>query len=359
MLRMGDARSPARYRDIVTTTGSSAPVPPVRWGIVGASDIADRVMAPAMAATPSAALVAIASRSAERARAFALRHGVARTFESAAALALDPDIDAVYVATEVDRHAADVLAVARAGKDVLVEKPIARTAAEGQTIVDGCATAGVRLGTCFYQRYNARHRRIGDLLADGAVGRVAAVQVSFSGRSPARAGAWREDPGRSGGGPLIDTGSHAVDLLRWLFGEVDTVTALVGTVVEPYDVEDTAFTLLRMRSGVMASLATHWSTADSSDARTSSITIGGTEGTIVSWPLHDKFSRGMILLARTAGDEKIHVAEASTHVALLDDFAAARAAGRPFPISGADGVAAQRAIDAAYTSARDGRTVRL
>ncbi len=316
-------------------------------------------MAPAMVASASADLVAVASRSPDLVAAFAARHGVARMYATAAELASDPDVDAVYIATEVDRHAADVLAVARAGKDVLVEKPIARTAAEGQAMVDGCTRAGVRLGTCFYQRYNARHRRIRDLLADGAVGRVAAIQVSFSGRSPARAGAWRQDPGRSGGGPLIDTGSHAVDLLRWLFGEVDAVTALVGTVVEPYAVEDTAFALLRMRSGVMASLATHWSTADSSDARTSSITIGGTDGTIVSWPLHDKFSRGTLLLARTAGEEEIHVPEASTHVSMLDDFAAARAVGHPFPISGEDGVAAQRIVDAVYESARAGRTVRL
>ena len=343
----------------MTPATASPNVQPLRWGIVGASDIAGRVMAPAMLASESACLVAIASRSPDLAAAFAARHGVARWYATAEALAADPDVDAVYVATEVDRHRDDVLAAARGGRDVLVEKPIARTATEGQAIVDGCAAAGVRLGTCFYQRYNTRHRRIRDLLADGAVGRVAAVQVSFSGRSPARAGAWRQDPGRSGGGPLIDMGSHAVDLLRWLFGEVEAVTALVGTIVEPSAVEDTAFALLRMRSGVLASLATHWSTADSSDARTSSITIGGSRGTIVSWPLHDKQSRGTLIVAGDAREETVDVREASTHAALLDDFAAARSAGRPFPITGEDGVAAQRAIDAAYESARSGLTVRL
>ncbi len=349
----------SRYLGGVTASLTSPPIPRVRWGIVGASDIADRVMAPAMAAASSAELVAVASRSPERARAFAERHGIARTFASAEALAADPEVDAVYVATEVDRHAADVLAVARSGRDVLVEKPIARTAAEGQAMVDACAAAGVRLGTCYYQRYNARHRRIRALLADGAIGHVTAVHMNFSGRSGDRPGAWRHDPARSGGGSFIDSASHCVDLLRWLFGDVEQVVALTATLASDDPVEDTAFAILRLRCGVHAVITAHWSTTDPSAARSSVITIGGTEGSIVSWPLHDKLSRGTLLLARDAGEEEIGVPEGSTHVALLDAFAAARAAGRPFPVTGEDGVAAQRVVDAVYESSRTGRLVKL
>jgi 1,5-anhydro-D-fructose reductase (1,5-anhydro-D-mannitol-forming) len=348
-------------------------VPPVRWGIVGASDIADRVMAPAMVEAPGAELVAIASRSPERGAWFARRQlrrasradpgsvpqGGVRTYSSAAELASDPDVDAVYVATEVDRHAADVAAVAAAGKDVLVEKPIARTAAEGEAMVDLCAKAGVRLGTCFYQRYNARHLRIRELLAAGAIGRPATVTMNFSGRSPARDGSWRRDPLRSGGGSFIDSASHCVDLLRFLFGETQQLSAFIATVAESYQVEDTAIAILRQVSGVHAVVAAHWSVTDPSDARSSVISIGGTEGSIVSWPLHDKFSRGTLLLATEIGEREIDTPEASTHAALLDDFAAARAAGRPFPISGEDGVAAQRIVDGVYRASRTGQMVVL
>ena len=337
----------------------NSPIPHVRWGIVGASDIADRVMAPAMRASSSAELVAVASRSPERARAFADRHEVARTYESAEALASDPDVDAIYVATEVDRHLADVLAAARAGKDVLVEKPIARTAAEGQEMVDACAVAGVRLGTCFYQRYNTRHLRIRELTATGRIGRVVTATLNFSGRSPEREGAWRQDPRRSGGGSFIDSASHCVDLLRFLFGEVRQVAAFTATLAAGYAVEDTATAILWLDGDVHATISAHWSTTDPSDARSSVIAVGGSEGTIVSWPLHDKFSRGTLLVADATGEEEIPLPEASTHVALLDDWAARRAAGLPPAITGADGVAAQRVVDAVYESGRSGRMVTL
>ena len=202
---------------------------PTRWGIVGASDIADRVMAPAIAATPAATLVAIASRSPERAAWFANRHyrrasridpaaPRPREYTSAADLAADPDVDVVYVATEVGRHCEGVSAAARHRRDVLVEKPMARDAAEAREMTAIAAEAGITLGVCYYTRLNARHRRVRDLIRDGAIGRVAAVEADYSGRLPGATRPWRQDPEQSGGGPVIDGVSHVVDLLRFLLG---------------------------------------------------------------------------------------------------------------------------------------------
>ena len=331
----------------------------IRWGIVGPGDIADRVMAPAMLAAPNAQLVAVAGRDRARSEAFAARHGEARTYENAEAVARDPDVDAVYVATPVDRHRADVEAVAAAGKDVLVEKPIGLNQADAQAMVDACTAAGVRLGTCFYQRYNTRHRLVRELLAANRIGQVATVALTFSGRSPGKDGAWRQDPARSGGGSFIDSASHCVDLLRFLFGEVQQLVAFTATLAEKYAVEDTAFAILRLESGVHAVITAHWSVHDPSDQRSSVLQIGGTEGTIVTWPLHDKFSRGRLVTAIGDDEDEIEVRTQSTHVALLEDFAAARAAGNPFPITGEDGLAAQRIVDAVYESSRGGQLVRL
>ena len=331
---------------------------PVRWAIVGASDIADRVMAPAMAAAKSAVLVAVASRSAERAEAFARRHGPARTYGSAADAAADPDVEAVYIATEVGRHCEDVLAAAAAGKDILVEKPMARGAAEAQTMVDGCAAAGVRLGVCYYKRFNARHRLLRTLIDQGKLGTIAAASADYSGRVPRTRKVWRRDPALSGGGPFIDGGSHVVDLLRYLLAdEVVAVTAMASDRIDEGPVEDTAFALLRFAGGPLATIAAHWSVADTAERRTNALRIAGTEGTVETWPLHDKHSRGTTLLADADGERELEVPPTSTHVALLDAIAAARAQGRLFPITGEDGVAAARVIDGVYESARSGRTV--
>lgn len=317
-------------------------------------------MAPAMAEAPNAELVAVAGRDAGRTEAFARRHGVRDWYVHASDFYRDADVDAVYVSTPVDRHAADVEAAARAGRDILVEKPIARSADEAADMIDVCAAAGVRLATCFYQRCNARHRRIRDLLRQGAIGRVTTARMNFSSRLAGRPDAWRLDHGRSGGGSFIDLASHCVDLVRYLLGEVDEVIALTDTLAGASDVEDTASVLLRLAdSRVQVVLTAHWSTTDPSLARTSVLEIGGTEGTIVSWPLHDKHSRGTLVLATADGEQPITVEEASTHVTLLEDLAAARARGEPFPITGEDGVAAQNVVDAVYELARTGWAVSL
>ena len=141
------------------------------------------------------------------------------------------------------------------------------------------------------------------------------------------------------------------------------MSAFFGTLAASYAVEDTASAVLRLDNGIQAVITAHWSAADTAESRSSVIEIGGTDGTIVSWPLHDKFSRGTLLVAtpdggRASPDETIQLPERSTHVALLDAFAAARATGQPFPITGSDGLAAQRVLEAAAESATTGRHIR-
>jgi predicted dehydrogenase len=334
----------------------------MRWGIVGPGDIADRVMAPAMAAAASAELVAVAGRDRARADAFAARHGARRVHADARAVLADPDVEAVYVATPVDSHASLTVAALEAGRAVLVEKPMARTVAEAEAMVAAAARTDRPLAVCFYQRINPRHREARRLVESGAIGRPTAARVAFSGRSRPRPGAWRFDPERSGGGVFADQGSHAVDLLRYVLGdEVETAAALSDTLAEPAAVEDTASALLRFRAGTQAVVTAHWSIEDPSLQRTSVLEIMGTEGTIVTWPLHDKFSRGSLVLATADGERDIPTTEQSTHAALLDAFAAAAASGTwPAEIaSGRDGLAAMRVQDAVYEAARRGATIRL
>jgi predicted dehydrogenase len=204
------------------------------------------------------------------------------------------------------------------------------------------------------------HRAAGvrSLIAEGAIGRVTAARIDFSSRLILREGSWRQDPGRSGGGVFADHASHAVDLLRFLLGEVRDVAAFVDTLAEPARVEDTASALLRFTSGAQAVVTARWSTRDPSEARSSVLVLSGTDGTIVTWPLHDKASRGSIVLATADGERSIPFEPASTHVALLDDFASAIREQRQPAITADDGVAAMRIQEAVYEAARSGRIVR-
>jgi predicted dehydrogenase len=326
---------------------------------MGPGDIAERVMAPAMTAAAEAELVAVVGRDAGRTEAFAHRHGARRSYVDLAAFLADPEVEAVYVATPVDRHCEEVVAAAHAGLDVLCEKPLGRTADECRTMIEACRTAGVRLSTCFYQRYNVRHLEIRRLIAGGRIGQVTSLRINFSSRAPDNPGAWRQDPARSGGGSFIDTASHSIDLLRFLFGEVREVVALVDTLAAGYPVEDTASALLRLDGGIQAVITAHWSTDDPAESRSSVIEIAGTGGSIISWPMHEKFSRGSLVVATADGEERQDDWFASTHEAFLDDFARRRAAGEPPAITGDDGLATQRVVEAVYESSRTGSRVAL
>ena len=333
-------------------------IPIVRWGIIGAGDIAERVTAPAMAAAPHATLVAAMRRDIAAAQEFAARHGASRAYDRVEALLAHPDIDAVYVATPVARHCPDVLAAAASGKHILCEKPLALTALEGERMREACEQAGVRCMTCYYQRFNARHRRIKEILEEGRIGQVTSIRMNFSGRSPQRTGAWRQDPEQSGGGVYIDNGSHCIDLLRFFFGEVVSAGAFVETLVEGYAVEDTASSILKLANGAQAVVTCQWSTGDPDADRNAVMEILGTDGAILSSPQHEKFSRGRLLVATDSGEQSYSFEE-STHVNLLEEFAAAVAEGRTPAISIEDGIAAQRVVEAVYESSRSGKLVSI
>ena len=132
-----------------------------------------------------------------------------------------------------------------------------------------CERAGIRFMMCFYQRFNARHRKIKQLLAEGAIGQVTAVRTNFSGRSPDVPARWRHDPVQAGGGCYMDNASHCIDLLRFLFGDITAAAAFIDTLAARYAVEDSASSLLRLANGAHAVVTSYWSTGDPDEYRNS------------------------------------------------------------------------------------------
>ena len=337
----------------------------INWGILGAGKIAERQLVTAIQQATGQQLLAVMKRDLAQARAFADQHGVPRAYHTTAALLADPEVTAVYVATPPHLHAEQTIQAAAAGKHVLCEKPLARSSAEAQTMIDACRANGVQLMVCYYQRYNSRHQQIKQLLATGAIGQVTAVRINFSDYVPPTPGFWHHTPAISGGGPLMDLGIHAIDLLRYLCGEscgaVTTVTALVDTLGADSPVEDTATLLLQLANGAQAIVTSHWSTANFDPQQSNGLAIYGTLGTIYAAPIAAKDSSGTLQLLTATGVIDFSVAPGGVrpHVALLEDFGQAIVTGDSSPVGGEEGVIGLQIVEAAYQSAKTGQRIRI
>jgi predicted dehydrogenase len=323
------------------------------WGVLGCGDITDKRVAPAINAQEGSRLVSFHSRTAARAEDFARRHGSARWTASREELLADPEVGAVYVATEHHRHCEDTVAAAEAGKHVLCEKPMANSVAECRRMIEACRANGVALQVAYYRRYYPKLVRMKELLDAGAIGEPVTARIHLAGRlDPALASPenWRLDAEKSGGGALVDTGSHRLDLLCWLLGELDQVAAFVECREMPIEAPDMESLLIRMRSGVHVSSHHGYRTRSGDEFE-----ITGIAGTLSATPVDGPLLR---LLPASGSEETWELPKHSNvHFPLIDDFARRVAVGEPPRFGGEEGMQASRIIEAAYESARWGKTV--
>ena len=188
----------------------------IRWGVVGPGRIAEKVVED-FAVVDGARAVAVASRSLDRAQAFAARHGIERAYGSYAEILADPDVDVLYLATPHPQHHAIALAALRAGKALLVEKAFTATTAGAAEVVDLARETGVFVMEAMWTRFQPAVVALRELVADGAIGEVRSVQADL--------GVAREyDPADRlfdlalGGGALLDLGVYVVSFAQMLLG---------------------------------------------------------------------------------------------------------------------------------------------
>lgn len=193
---------------------------PLRWGILGAANIAVQKVIPAMHASSRARVVAIASRDASKARDAARALDIPRAFGSYEELLADPDVDAIYNPLPNHLHLPWTIRAAEAGKHVLCEKPIALNAAEARAMIEVRDRTRVTIAEAFMVRTHPQWLEVRRLVREGRIGPVRLISGHFS--------YFRRDPNdvRSrvdwGGGALLDIGCYPITLSRWLFGEEPT-----------------------------------------------------------------------------------------------------------------------------------------
>lgn len=184
--------------------------------------------------------------------------------------------DAAIVATPPSTHAGIVVRLAEAGIHALCEKPLATTLSDATTMVEAAERAGVRLMMASKFRFVDDVAEASRRIADGAIGQPVFYDNAFCGHVDMGA-RWNSDPRVSGGGVLIDNGAHAVDLARFLMGEVDRVLAATGPKLQPLEVEDSVRILFETQSGALGRADLSWSVDIGS---TSYAAVHGSTGSI-------------------------------------------------------------------------------
>ena len=255
----------------------------IRWGIIGCGDVTEVKSGPGLQQAERSALVAVMRRNGDLARDYAERHGVPRWYDDAEALASDPEVDAIYVATPPSSHREYALLAARVGKPVYVEKPMALDHAECLTMIDACRSAGVPLFVAYYRRALARFLEIKRLIDTGAIGepRFVAVTMYKPLSAPEAEGdpaalPWRVQPGIAGGGHFVDLASHMLDFLDFALGPVCDAHGTSANQAGRYPAEDIVAGSFEFESGVQGVGVWCFSAFDRLD-RTE---IVGTEGRI-------------------------------------------------------------------------------
>jgi predicted dehydrogenase len=267
--------------------------------MIGCGDVAEVKAGPGLQKASGSTLAAVMRRDVDKARDFARRHGVSRVHGTAADLIADPEVDAVYIATPPSTHCELALAVARAGKPCLVEKPMAMNAAECARMVDAFAAAGSPLWVAYYRRALPRYLLVRQLLEDGAVGRLTSVQIEVFAplASESRAQTGRFDATVAGGGLFFDMGSHCVDMVDFLVGPIDRVSAVALNTGGAYAVEDVVAAAFRA-GGDVAGTGTWNFNADRS---TDQIRLVGTRGSIA----FSLFSEDPIVVSSDGAERRI------------------------------------------------------
>jgi UDP-N-acetyl-2-amino-2-deoxyglucuronate dehydrogenase len=327
-------------------------------GILGAGMVARyHQQAAAACADLGARLVAVGHPNPARGEAIQEEFGAPRL--DPAELLAHPDVDVVCICTPSGNHAAEAIAAARAGKHMLVEKPMALTLADADAMIAAAGAARVQLGVVLQRRTEPTFQQLREAVVAGELGGLTLGVVTMPYHRPQRyydQAGWRGTWGADGGGVLMNQGIHLVDLLLWLMGDPVAVQAEAATLRREIEVEDTLTATLRFPSGAMAVIA---ATTTAEPGFPHRIELYGDRGGVqiednraIRWAtpqqLVDITSEGPA--GAGAGGDPRGIGAAG-HIAIMRDFLRAVREGRAPAIDGAEGRRSLATVLAIYEAA--------
>ena len=337
----------------------------VGWALLGTGRHAVKNVLPEMKKAAGTRMVAVVSRDAVRAQAFAKEHGFARSYCSLAQALQDPEVHALYHCTPDGVHARDAIEAAKAGRHSLIEKPLAINPGEAAAAIRACDAHKVELGVVFQQRHEAVHLEARRMVATGEIGEVLMARAHLALRIPAPpagvavAATWRNDPAMRSGGVIMSIGDHAFDTLAWIVGqEIVEVAAMSNATSNDAPNEKIGSMLLKFSAGAAGAASASFSMPYAQRP----IEIHGSKGSLV---LNNTYAyltganedpRPSIELRSSSGSSTRYFPLSECFRLEIERFNRCIESGESPMTSGAEALRAQWVSEAAYESVK-GRCV--
>mgnify|MGYP001127150223 CR=1 FL=1 len=279
----------------------------VSWGIIGCGEVCEKKSGPALAGAPGSRLVAVMRRTGRLAEDFARRHNVPRFYDTVEGLLGDPEVQAAYVSTPNNTHLEPVLAAAEAGKHVLCEKPMARSAAACRQMIDACREAGVVLAVAYYRRCYPTILRTKELIDAGDIGAVREVRINDE-------------------FPL----SHRLDLVHFLCGDAAAVWTRTEKLPPGSHADEGPVLHVRTLGGAEAVMNVGWEEKNAPET----VDVVGEAGEI-----HVTDLKGGRMIVARGGDERQEQPGPlpATHWGLVENFVRHLSDGIPLACDGVEG----------------------
>jgi 1,5-anhydro-D-fructose reductase (1,5-anhydro-D-mannitol-forming) len=326
----------------------------LRWGLIGASDIAETRMIPAINSRPDSTVYSVVSGNADHAKSYAKKNSIPTAHENLATFLADPDLDIVYISSTNEKHREQALASIRARKPVLCEKPLALSLTDAREMVSAAAQASLPFGTNHHLRCAPTHRTLRRLVQEGVIGQPLAARVFHAVYLPPRLQGWRLDNPAAGAGVTLDITVHDADTLHFALGlrAQEVIAQSLSQGLGQGGVEDTIMGVIRFEGNILAQFHDSFTIRHASTG----FEIHGTEGSLLATDVMTQEPVGRIVLRR--GSEETEIDPSSREdlysFAVRHFNAAARGDGHP-AATGEDGIRSLAVALAVIESVKTGK----
>ena len=254
----------------------------LKWGFIGCGEVTEKKSGPAFSEVPGSSVEAVMSRSEEKARSYAERHGIKKWYTDAQELIDDPDVNAIYIATPPSSHATFAIMAMKAGKPVYVEKPLAASYDDCARVNRVSEQTHVPCFVAYYRRYLPYFQKVKNIISEKVIGDIVSVQIRFA--VPPRDLdynhpenlPWRLQPDIAGGGYFYDLAPHQLDLVQDIFGVIIEAHGICSNRAGLYQVEDSVSACFKFENGLSGSGS--WCFVAYESAKEDRIEVVGTKG---------------------------------------------------------------------------------